>query len=305
MSVLVVGSIALDTLETPHGIAESVLGGSAVYFSFAAGIFSQVRLVSIVGEDFPGEYRALLKSRDIGLEGLTVAPGETFRWNGHYAGAMSEAETREVQLNVFENYEPAVPEAYRDSTLAFLANSSPRTQLHVREQLPSDTFVLADTMNLWIETEREALLELLDGIDGLILNDAEARLLTGEHNLIGAGRWVLQNGPTYCIIKKAEHGAMLLGPEGIFVLPGYPTEKVKDPTGAGDSFAGGLMGFAATAETVAAPHLRAALAYGTVVASYTIEEFGTARLGEIEREDVDERLRQYVRMTHLHDIPDA
>lgn len=299
MSVLVVGSIALDTLETPFGVAESVLGGSAVYFSLAASFFTPVRLVSVVGNDFPEEYTELLRNRSVGLEGLEVTDGKTFRWDGEYQGAMNEAQTREVQLNVFEDFLPTVPDNYRDSRFVFLANSSPHTQMHVREQLPDADFVLADTMNLWIETEKPALLELFETLDGVILNDDEARELTGCHNLLRAGRWILNHGPNYCFIKKAEHGAMLLGPNGVFVLPGYPTDEVRDPTGAGDSFAGGLVGSAADRVDVEDNVLRSGLAYGTVVASYTIEDFGTSRLDAITREDLEQRLEKYIRMTHL------
>lgn len=301
MSVLVAGSIALDTLETPFGAAESVLGGSASYFSLAASMFSPVRLVSIVGQDFPEEYRKILKRNSVCLKGLEVKEGKTFRWDGRYEGSMNEAETRDVQLNVFENYFPEIPEQYADSRFVFLANSSPATQLHVRQQVPKAEFVLADTMNLWIETERPGLLDLLEQLHGLILNDDEARQLTGCHNLLRAGQWILDRGPEYCFIKKAEHGAMLLGPRGILALPGFPTDEVKDPTGAGDSFAGGLVGALAAQGHLSDEALRHALAYGTIVASYTIEDFGTNRIREINQNHVNERLKDYIQMTHLND----
>ncbi len=301
MSVLVAGSIALDTLETPFGAAESVLGGSASYFSLAASVFAPVRLVSVVGQDFPEEYTNLLRRNSVCLDGLEVTDGKTFRWDGRYEGSMNEAETRDVELNVFENFLPTVPDDYRDSQFVFLANSSPKTQIHVRQQVPDAEFVLADTMNLWIDTEKPQLLELLEQLDGLILNDDEAHQLTGCHNLIRAGQWILDHGPEYCFIKKAEHGAMLLGPNGIFALPGFPTDEVKDPTGAGDSFAGGLVGSIAAQGEVNDPALRNALAYGTVVASYTIEDFGTARIREIDHDSINERFNDYVRMTHLND----
>ncbi len=299
MSVLVVGSVALDTVETPFGVADSILGGSAVYFSLAASFFSPVRLVSAVGEDFPEDYREVLRHRSIGLEGLAVRPGKTFRWDGSYEGRMNEAETRQVQQNVLGDFRPVVPEGCKDSRFVFLANCSPHTQLHVRAQVPEAQFVLADTMNVWIETERTALLELLQNVHGLILNDAEARQLSGCDNLLVAARWVCERGPTYCIIKKAEHGAMLMGPAGVFVLPGYPTDSVRDPTGAGDSFAGGLLGHVAASERLSDATLRTALAYGTVVASFTIEDFGTTRLNEIEREDIEKRLEEFINKTHL------
>jgi sugar/nucleoside kinase (ribokinase family) len=299
MSVLVVGSVAVDTIETPFGKVESVLGGSAVYFSLAASFFSRVRLVGVVGEDFPPEHRQLLEGRSIDLDGLTVAHGRTFRWEGVYRGQMNEAETRQVQLNVFEDFRPVVPDAYKDSEFVFLANASPHTQLYVRRQVPAARFVMADTMNLWIEMERPALIELLRNVDALILNDAEARQLSGDDNLLRAARWVCEQGPGCCVIKKAEHGALLMGPEGVFVLPGFPTENVIDPTGAGDSFAGGLMGYAAASGDPTPKVLRKALAYGTVMASFAIEDFATVRLRGISRRHIEQRLKEFIRATHL------
>jgi len=298
-SVLVVGSVALDTVQTPFGTARDILGGSAVYFSLAASLFAPVRLVGVVGEDFPEEHLQFLRSRGIGLEGLTVAPGRTFRWDGLYEGRMDQARTRQVELNVLDGFRPVIPEAYRDSGFVFLANSSPQTQSHVRRQVLRPRFVLADTMDLWIETERAALLELLGQVDGLVLNDAEARRLSGRENLLGAARWICERGPRYCIIKKAEHGALMLGPRGAFVLPGYPTEQVRDPTGAGDSFAGALMGCAAERGGPLDETLRWALAYGTVVASFTIEDFGVRRLAGLGRKDVEGRLSGFLQATHL------
>jgi len=299
MSVLVVGSVAVDTIETPFGKVESVLGGSAVYFSLAASLFSRVRLVGVVGEDFPPEYRQLLEGRPIDLDGLTVAHGRTFRWEGVYRGQMNEAETRQVQLNVFEDFRPVVPDAYKDSEFVFLANASPHTQLYVRRQVPAARFVMADTMNLWIKMERPALIELLRNVDALILNDAEARQLSGDDNLLRAARWVCEQGPGCCVIKKAEHGALLMGPEGVFVLPGFPTENVIDPTGAGDSFAGGLMGYAAASGDPTPKVLRKALAYGTVMAAFAIEDFATVGLCGISRRHIEQRLKEFIRATHL------
>jgi len=299
MSILVVGSVALDTVETPFGVAESVLGGSAVYFSLAASHFAPVSLVSVVGEDFPAHYHEFLSGHKIGLEGLAVAPGRTFRWDGVYRGQMNEAETRQTQLNVFEDFAPVVPASCREAPFVFLANCSPHTQLNVRRQVPAAAFVLADTMNFWIQSERNALLELMQNVSGLILNDAEARQLSGEHNLIRAGRWVCERGPSCCIIKKAEHGVMLVGREQLFVLPAYPTEQVKDPTGAGDSFAGGLVGYAASCGGFGHDVLCRALAYGAVVASFAIEAFGPARLSEIGRDDIERRLGEFIGLTHL------
>ena len=300
VSVLVVGSVALDTVETPFGTAQSVLGGSAVYFSLAACFFSPVRLVAVVGEDFPAHYRQTLSDRPICLEGLGVVPGRTFRWHGSYEGRMSEATTRRVEFNVMEQFRPSVPDGYRDSEFVFLANSSPGTQLYVRQQVPDAQFVMADTMNVWIRTERPALLELLERVDALILNDAEARQFSGEENLLKAARWICERGPSWCVVKKAEHGALMSGPQGVFALPAVPTEAVRDPTGAGDSFAGGLLGHLAGTCEVTRAALRKALAYGTVMASFAIEQFGPAQLAAITRQDVEARLQEFIRATHLN-----
>ena len=301
MCVLVVGSVAIDTVETPFGTADSILGGSAVYFSLAASLFAPVRLVGVVGRDFPAEHYEIFRGRPIDTQGLTVAEGKTFRWAGRYEGLMNEAATREVQLNVLGDFCPTVPEAYRGSPFVFLANGPPRTQLHVLEQVAGTGFVMADTMNLWVETEREAVLDLLAGVDALILNDGEARQLSGESSLLKAARWIRRRRPRCCIIKKAEHGALLVTGEGVFVLPAFPTENVVDPTGAGDSFAGGLMGYAAQAGAPDVTHrtLQHALAWATVAASFTIEGFGTTNLQAVGRQELEARLGEFKRMTHL------
>ena len=302
MPVLVVGSVGIDTVETPFGIARSVPGGSAAYFALAASLFAPVRLVGVVGEDFPEEHRRMLSERPICLKGLSVAPGKTFRWHGSYEGRMDEATTRSVELNVMAQFRPSLPEGYVDSEFVFLANTSPATQRHVREQVPGARFVMADTMNLWVRTQRPALLALMERVDALVLNDAEARQLSGEQNLQKAARWVCQRGPTYCIVKKAEHGSLMMGPQGVFALPGFPTEQVRDPTGAGDSFAGGLMGYVAGGGEVSYSILCRAIAYGTVLASFAIEDFGPGRLCAITRKDVDDRLADLIRATHLSDL---
>lgn len=299
MSLIVVGSIAIDSVETPCGSAHDVLGGSAVYFSYAAGLFGDVRLVGGVGEDFPEDFHQALQKRPIDLEGLEVLPGETFRWSGRYEGDMAQAETRDVKLNVFEDYQPEVPERFRDSEFVFLANGSPHTQMAVLEQMNSPTFILADTMNLWIENEREGLLELMREVDGLVLNDGEARQLSGDPNLLRAARWICERGPAYCIVKKGEHGSLLRGPQSVFVLPAFPPEDLKDPTGAGDSFAGGLMGFLASRGRVNMDNLKRGVAYGTVTASFTLEDFSTNRLGQVTREELEERMEAFLRCTQL------
>jgi len=292
--------VAIDTVETPFGVARDVLGGSAVYFSFAASCFCPVRLVGAIGEDFPEEFRTLLAGRPIDLEGLeVVACGRSFRWRGSYQGRMDQAETLEVHQNVLEDYKPKIPPRFCDSRFVFLANCSPRTQLHVLEQVAPCEFVLADTMNLWIQTEREALLELMGRVDAIVLNDAEALQLSGQPNLLGASRWICEHGVRHCIIKKGEHGSVLRGPDGVFVLPGFPAERVMDPTGAGDAFAGGVMGYLAGQGRVDADALKRALAYGTITASFAIEDFSVGRLAQVTAQDVERRLKEYVACTHL------
>lgn len=299
MSLLVVGSIAIDSVETPCGTADEVLGGSAVYFSYAASVFGDVRLVGAVGKDFPEEFHQALAERPVDLEGLEVLDGETFRWEGRYEGNMAQAETRDVKLNVFEDFQPDVPANFRDSEFVFLANGSPYTQMHVLDQMQSPRFALADTMNLWIENERDGLLQLMDRIDALILNDAEARQLSDEPNLLLAAQWICQEGPEYCIIKKGEHGSLLRGPEGVFVLPAFPSEDLTDPTGAGDSFAGGLMGYLASKGDVNMENLKQGLARGTVLSSFTLEDFSTGRLESVTSAEVDERMQDFLRCTQL------
>ena len=246
MPLLVVGSIALDSVETPSQRRDNVLGGSAVYFSYAASYFCGVRMVGVVGEDFPPEHTALLASRGIDTSGLHVVPGaKTFRWSGKYLPNMNDRETLEVHLNVFEHFDPVLPEAYRRCRYLFLANGSPGVQLKVLNQVVKPALVVADTMDLWIHTQRDELLALLKRLDGLVLNDSEARLLTDDENLVRAGRAVQRLGPKFVVIKKGEHGAMFFSDRQTFVLPAYPTPTVVDPTGAGDSFAGGMMGYLA------------------------------------------------------------
>jgi sugar/nucleoside kinase (ribokinase family) len=297
MSVLVVGTVALDSVETPSETRHHVLGGSATYFSYAASFFTQVSLVGVVGEDFPAEHRRLLAGRGIDLTGLTTQPGgKTFYWRGRYHENMNDRETAEVHLNVIADYQPILPVAYRKIPYLFLANSSPVTHMKVLEQIERPELVMADTMDLWIETQRDELLQLLPRLDGLVLNDAEARLLSDEQNLIRAGKAVHALGPKFVIIKKGEHGSFLFSKDGVFILPGYPTENVVDPTGAGDSYAGGIMGAYAEDPRHGPGRLRRAIAYGTVVASLTVEDFSLERLKRTSRAEIDQRLEEYRRM---------
>lgn len=296
MSLIVVGSIAFDSVETPTGRADDVLGGSATYFSYAASFFGPVRLVGVVGDDFPPAYREMLEQRHVDTAGLEIAPGKTFRWRGSYQGAMNAAETLAVELNVFGSFDPKLPEKFRDSELVFLANGSPQIQGRVLDQVRRPRLVVADTMNYYIDTAREPLIKLMSRVDGMVLNDEEARMLTGITNLVAAGRRVLAWGPKFVVIKKGEHGAMLVTPTGVATLPAYPTDRVVDPTGAGDSFAGGMMGYLATQSDFNEARLRRAMAYGTVVASFNVEDFSLGRFQQIGREDIDRRLEEYVKM---------
>ncbi len=297
MSLLVVGSIAFDSIETPGGTVDDILGGSASHFAVAASFFTPPRLVGVVGEDFPDEHRRLFAARGIDTTGLVTAKGQTFRWKGRYHDDMNTRDTLEVHLNVFGTFEPVLPPSFRDSTHVFLANGSPTLQARVLEQVPRPRAVFADTMDLWIDTQRKDLLALLPRLDGLLLNDSEARQLTGETNLVRAGHAVRRLGPKFVILKKGEHGAMLFGEDGTFVAPAYPSANVVDPTGAGDAFAGGVLGH--LAETQAAPTpavLRRAMAYGTVIGSLIVEGFGLDRLKGSDRREIDGRLDEYRKM---------
>jgi sugar/nucleoside kinase (ribokinase family) len=297
MSLLVVGSVAFDSVETPTARRDDVLGGSAVFFSYAAAYFTAVRLVGEVGEDWPTEHTQLLQSRKIDTAGLRIVPGaKTFRWKGKYLPNMNDRETLEVHLNVFENFNPQLSAENRESKFVFLANGSPIMQLGVLEQVKQPTLAVCDTMDLWINIQREPLLALLRRIDGIVLNDAEAKLLTGHENLVQAGRAVLDLGPKFVILKKGEHGAMFFGADETYVMPAFPTPDVVDPTGAGDSFAGGMMGYLASQGNFEPRTLKEAMAYGTIVASYNVEDFSLERMKRIDKRDIDVRLAQYKKM---------
>lgn len=296
MSLLVVGSIAFDSIETPNKRVDDVLGGSATFFSYAASFFTAPRLVGVVGEDFPDAHRRLLVERGVDIAGLTVQPGKTFRWKGRYHEDMNTRDTLEVHLNVFGSFDPVLPEGFRDSTHVFLANGSPVIQAKVLDQVRKPELVMADTMDLWIETQHDELLALLPRLDGLLLNDSEAKLLTDTDNLVLAGEAVRKMGPKFVIIKKGEHGAMLFSADGIFVVPAFPTADVLDPTGAGDSFAGGVLGYLESDRKPAPGRLRRAMAYGTVIASLAVEDFSLDRLKRTNREEIDARMEQYRRM---------
>lgn len=306
MSLLVVGSIAIDSIESPHGSVPEVLGGSATHFSLAASLYAPVRLVGVVGEDFPGGYVDVLKQHDVDLAGLQVAPGRSFRWTGRYEGAMAQAETLATELNVFGSFDPKVPESFRDSRFVFLANGVPGVQAKVLDQIdPGQSFTVLDTMNLWIETTRHDLVDVLGRVNGLVINDEEIRQLTGQPNLVRAGRVVLTMGPEVVIVKKGEHGALLFKGDEVFAAPAYPIDRVIDPTGAGDSFAGGFMGAIASCERrdPTLDDLRRAVVVGIVTSSFNVEDFGPARLHSIRPEEVEERYRRYADMLRVEGAP--
>ena len=294
MSLLVVGSLAFDSVETPHGTIDDALGGSATFFSYAASFFTPVRLVGVVGEDFPPQHRAMLEARQIDTSGLVIEPGgKTFRWRGRYTGDMNMAETLEVHLNVLGTFNPELSPEFAETPFVFLANGHPATQRKVLAQAKRRKLIVADTMNLWIETERDELDRLLREVDGMVLNDGEARMLTDEINLVRAGQKVLDLGPKFVIIKKGEHGALFLSREQTFVMPAYPVARVVDPTGAGDSFAGGFMGYLASTGKIDLATLKRAMAYGTVVASLNVEDFSLNRFQRTKRDEIDSRLESY------------
>ena len=279
------------------------MGGSATFFSYAASYFTPVNLVGVVGEDWPQENTKMFQSRNIDTTGLEVVAGEkTFSWSGKYLPNMNDRETLELNLNVFGSFNPELPESYRNTPFVFLANGMPEIQLQVLSQMRGPKLVVADTMDIWISDHRKPLLELLKQIDGLVLNDSEAKLLTGEENLVVAGRKVLEYGVRFCVIKKGEHGAMFFASDDdrecldCYVLPAYPTTDVVDPTGAGDSFAGGMMGYLASIDATDLNSIKKALVYGTLVASYNVEDFSLDRMMQIERADLDNRLEAFNRM---------
>ncbi|HOJ76083.1 MAG TPA: PfkB family carbohydrate kinase [Phycisphaerae bacterium] len=300
MSLLVTGSIAIDNVKTPHGEAKGVYGGSAVYFSLAAQLFTPVRFVGVVGEDFPADFRAYLEKQKIDLAGLEVRKGsKTFRWSGSYAGENADAETTAIELNVLAEAGPKIPPQFADTQYVFLAATHPALQKDLVTQLKSPRFIMADTRDLWIKTERAPLIEVFKVVHGVIMNDFEARLLTEEVNLVLAGRKILDMGPQYVVIKKGEHGSMLVSRDAVAVLPAYPTTQVVDPTGAGDSFAGGMMGYLATCGELTFTTIKQALARGTVTASFAIEDFSMRRIEKVTAADLDQRLGEYSAMLKL------
>ncbi len=297
MPLVVVGTVAIDNVETPTARRINLLGGSATHFSTAASFFTNVRLVSVVGEDFPREHIEYLKSRGIDTSGLVVVPGgKTMFWAGRYHANMNDRDSLETQLNVFGEFNPQLPESYRAAKFVFLANGMPSIQMNALEQVPGRRLAVADTMDLWINHHRADLDRLLTLTDGLVINDIEAKLLTGTENLVAAGHAVQRMGPKFVVIKKGEHGAMFFGEHETYVLPAFPTPNLVDPTGAGDTFAGGMMGYLAEQDAFDPETLKTAMAYGIVAASFNVEGFGVERIAKITRDDVEKRMGDYRKM---------
>ena len=305
MSVLVVGSIALDTVKTPVEEHADQLGGSASYAAVGASFFAPVHLVGVVGEDFPESEFEFWKTRKIDASGVQRVPGKTFRWSGEYAWDLNTRETKSVALNVFENFEPELPANFRETKFVLLANIAPSLQSHVLDQMRRPRFIVADTMDLWIETTRKDLDALLPRVDLLILNESEARQMTNETSLIRAGRAIRRLGPKYVAVKKGEHGALLFGPDDFFSCGAYPLEDIHDPTGAGDTFAGGVAGYLAgvCGGEVDFAQLRKALIYGSVLASFNVEAFSLDRLRSLTNDEIDGRYEMFKRMSQFEVLP--
>ncbi len=299
MSVLVVGSMALDTVETPFGKVENVLGGSASYFSLAASNFTDVNVVAVVGNDFPKEHIEFLESHNINLDGVKREEGETFRWVGHYGYDLSEAKTLETHLNVFETFNPVLPEHYKDIDIVFLANIDPKIQYAVLQQVEKPKLVACDTMNFWIENKPEELKKLLPRVDILMINDAETRELAGEPIIVKAARQIMSMGPKILIVKRGEYGALMFSEEGIFYAPSYPLEEVFDPTGAGDTFAGGFMGYVASHDINNVSDYKRAVVYGSVLASFTVEDFSVYRLAKLKKEEIESRYLAFLNLSNI------
>lgn len=304
MSVLVVGSIALDTVKTPVEEHADLLGGSASYAAVGASFFSPVNLVAIVGDDFPREHIDYFRTRRINLDGLQIVPGKTFRWSGEYMWDLNTRETRSTELNVFEHFTPKLPPGYQETPYVLLANIGPDLQIHVLDQVERARFVVADTMNLWIDIAKDHLLALLKRVDMLILNDSEARQLTGETSLVKAGAAVRALGPKYVAIKKGEHGCLLFGDTQFFSCPAYPLEDIHDPTGAGDTFAGGLAGWLAAQDhgAVTFEKLRKAVVFGSVLASFNVEAFSLERMRTLSQDHIEERYEMFRLMSEFEVI---
>lgn len=305
MSILVVGSVAFDSVETPFGRVEDVLGGSATYFSTSASFFTDVNLVAVVGDDFSSEHVDFLRSRSIDLTGLTRVPGQTFHWKGRYGYDLNEAQTLETHLNVFADFKPVVPDSYADADYLILANIDPELQLEVLNQVKSPRLVACDTMNYWISSKPDALWKVLERVDFIIINEGEARQLSGEANLVKAARKILARGAKNLIVKRGEYGVLMFTGTTVFAAPAYPLEEVFDPTGAGDTFAGGFMGYLANTGNLSEEGIRQAIIFGSVMASFTVEDFSLNRLKTLTYGEIEARYRSMKAMTHFQGLSEA
>jgi sugar/nucleoside kinase (ribokinase family) len=302
MSLLVVGSVAFDSVKTPFGEVDEVLGGSATYFATAASYFTDVAIVAVVGDDFPEEHLTFLKSRKINIAGIERKEGKTFRWKGEYGYELNEAHTLDTQLNVFQSFRPKLPESYKGRRVVFLANIDPDLQREVLSQVKEPALVACDTMNFWIEGKRDSLLETLRLVDILLINEGEARELSKEPNLVKAAEIILSFGPKALVIKRGEYGALMFQKGKIFSAPAYPLESVFDPTGAGDSFAGGFMGYLSSTMNFEESNIRKAIIFGSVMASYNVESFSLDRIRSLDYSEIESRFREFKALTHFEDL---
>jgi sugar/nucleoside kinase (ribokinase family) len=302
MSIVVVGTVAFDTVETPFGREENVLGGSATYFSTSASFFTDVSLVAVVGEDFPDEHVQFLQSRDINTDGLQRIPGKTFHWSGKYGYDLNEAQTLDTQLNVLMEFKPHLPDSYRDAEYLFLANIDPDLQMEVLEQVHSPKLVACDTMNFWISSKPESLRKVLQKVDIVVINEGEARQFTGEANLVKAARQIIGLGCKRLVVKRGEYGVLMFTADSVFAAPAYPLEEVFDPTGAGDTFAGGFMGYLANTGDLSEDGIRQALIFGSVMASFNVEDFSLNRMKRLDYKEIESRYKSFKALTSFRDI---
>ncbi len=304
VSLLVVGSIALDSVQTPFGSTADALGGSAVFFSYAGCLLHPVQIVGVVGNDYPFDRLERLTERQVDLTGVTKVDGESFRWKGKYSYDLQNRETLETRLGVFADFQPRIPESFRDAEYVFLGNIDPELQLGVLDQIHTPRLVACDTMNYWIQGKRDVLLELLRHVDVLLVNDAEARELSGDWNVYRAARWILEQGPRQVVVKQGEYGAVLMGMEGTFYVPGYPLEDVFDPTGAGDAFAGGFMAHLARSGDLSHENFRRAMVYGSAMGSFAVERFSVERFDEIGSTEITERVQRFADLVRFEILPE-
>lgn len=301
-TILVVGSVAYDSIQTPFGKADRILGGSATYFSVAASYFSSIRVVAVVGTDFGESEMGVFRKHNVDTQGLVRKEGSTFHWKGQYGYDLNEARTLETHLNVFEHFDPVIPETYRSSDYVFLGNIDPELQLRVLQQIERPKLVACDTMNFWIQGKLEAVKNTIRHVDILIINDAETRMLGGDANLVKSAHKIRAMGPKTLIVKRGEYGVLMFSDASVFGAPAYPLEEVFDPTGAGDSFAGGFMGALARSGDTNERAFRRSIVYGSVMASFNVEQFSLNRLTELKKHEIDERFRQFKAMTHFEEL---